>query len=331
MKRLKERLKRCRMTRRSCCILLALILAAGCLGGGLYFYHTDTPELTSFVDDSLEPIVSIEEDEVPLGKTQVTTKKKTKTSKKVVKLKTASKKTYKVKKPTKTKTQKKTTKNSSRMVTVKTTTVTAVTESYTKKEKKKVVTTKVTTTTQTTTTDLSQGAQSGDGVAAKQTRTGGSAAGGSYTADIDSIASKADRKIRDAYNTLGFSVEINSGVSYSGYFNAKAQQIILKKQDDTIYHELGHFLAFLAGNVDTKSTFVTVYNTEKNKYTGTNKAYVTQSSSEYFAESYRDYVLNPQALKNSRPDTYEAIEQALDKITDSYVSRVKTAYSAIWK
>ena len=63
------------------------------------------------------------------------------------------------------------------MVTVKTTTVTAVTESYTKKEKKKVVTTKVTTTTQTTTTDLSQGAQSGDGVAAKQTRTDGSAAG----------------------------------------------------------------------------------------------------------------------------------------------------------
>lgn len=326
MKTLKGR-KKSRITRRTVYILFAVMLALGCTCGGLYYYHTETPELTSFVDESLDPSVSIEEDDVPLGKTKVTTKKKTKTSKKVVNLKKASKKTYKVKKPTKTETKNKTTKSSDQMVTVKTTIKTSVTESYKKKDKKKIVTTKVTTTTQTTTTDLTQTVQAGKGTSAVQT----SAVNSSYTSDIDSMAPKADQRVRDAYNTLGFSVKVDPEVSYSGYFNAKSQLITLSRQDDTIYHELGHFLAFVAGNVDTKSSFVAIYNAEKGKYSGFNKTYVTKNSSEYFAESFRDYVLDRQSLKSSRPQTYGAIEQAMDKLTESYVSRVKTAYSAIWK
>ena len=49
-------------------------------------------------------------------------------------------------------------------------------------------------------------------------------------------------------------------------------------ENETIYHELGHFLAFVAGNVDRTSDFAAVYNSEKSKFTGINRSYATQNS-----------------------------------------------------
>ena len=90
----------------------------------------------------------------------------------------------------------------------------------------------------------------------------------------------------------------------------------------TIYHELGHFLAFVAGNVDRTSDFAAVYNSEKSKFTGINRSYATQNSSEYFAESVLEYVTSPSTLKRQRPKTYAAIVAALNKITDERIQRV---------
>jgi hypothetical protein len=104
----------------------------------------------------------------------------------------------------------------------------------------------------------------------------------------------------------------------------------LKKHDNTIYHELGHFLAFMAGNADTKSDFKEIYEAEKDQFTGVNKSYVTQSSSEYFAESYKDYVLDASALKSSRPKTYESIVAALAKVTDKQIEKIKEVYGPVW-
>ena len=120
-------------------------------------------------------------------------------------------------------------------------------------------------------------------------------------------------------------------MNYSGYFNASKQSITLRKNDGTGYHELGHFLAFIAGNVDTKSEFVSIYKAEKSKYTAINKAYATQNSSEYFAESFKNYTENPSALKSQRPKTYAFIVSTLNKVTDAQVSKVQKAYKNIWK
>lgn len=320
MKNILAHLKTNKIVTKLSILILVFALIGGCAYGINSWNNSSKPELTSYVDVDPEGTITVGEDEVPLGNTKVTTKKKTKTTKKKVKLKKAAKKTKTVKKPKKTKTTKKTTKSSKQVVTVQTTKETVVTEKYTKSEKEKVVTTKVTTTIQTTTTDM-------NGTSTVQV----SSTNGTYDVDIQTAAPKADERVLNAYNTLGFTVTVNSGVSYSGYFNARNQQIILKKQDDTIYHELGHFLAFLAGNVDKSSEFTDVYNSEKNNYTGTNKAYVTQSSAEYYAESFRDYSLNPTGLKNSRPETYEIIEKSLNKLTDSYVGRIKVMYGPVWK
>jgi hypothetical protein len=277
-----------------------------------------------------------------------------------VKLKKAAKKTYKVTKPSTTKTTTKTTKKTTQTVTVKTTKVTTITESYTKKSKSKVVTTKVKTTVRTTTTPVSTAKSSTTTTTKATTSTTKSSTTTTKTATTQAstkattaatttqaettaavlqtvsineiaLAKKADKKLVNAYETLGFTVTIDSSVSYSGYFTARLRSITLKRNDDTIYHELGHFLAFIAGNVDKKSDFTAVYNEEKSKFTGINKAYSTQNSSEYFAESYKNYVENPSELKKTRPKTYESITQALNVITDEHIKRVQTVYAPFWK
>lgn len=148
---------------------------------------------------------------------------------------------------------------------------------------------------------------------------------------VSKAAPRMDRRVLLAYERLGFTVSVDSSVSYAGYFNAGTKSIILRKKDDTVYHELGHFLAFVAGNVDKGSSFRKVYEKEKSRLTGVNKVYAARNSSEYFAESVKDYTKNPKALKRTRPETYKAIENAINKVTDSQIKKVEIIYSALWK
>ena len=60
-------------------------------------------------------------------------------------------------------------------------------------------------------------------------------------------------------------------------------------------------------------------------------AYVTQNSSEYFAESVKDYVQNPVRLKSSRSETYTAIQNAIGKMTDAQISKLQSVYGPIWR
>ena len=125
--------------------------------------------------------------------------------------------------------------------------------------------------------------------------------------------------------------EVNPSVSYSGYYDTRNRKITLRKMDDTIYHELGHFVAFISGNTDQTAEFKAIFAQEKTLYTAFNKAYVTQNSAEYFAESFKEYTLNPTGLKSSRPKTYEAVKNAVDKFTDDRIARIQKTYSVIWK
>ena len=60
-----------------------------------------------------------------------------------------------------------------------------------------------------------------------------------------------------------------------------------------------------------------------------NKPYNTKDSSEYFAEVYKEYCLDPTALKKQRPSTYEAIVTAvncLNNMSETYLFSIKRAY-----
>ena len=301
------------------CVAAAVIIAAGSFG--ISWQSQDAVVFPSYTDPVLE--TSLTGDDTPLAsKPKVTTKRKTstKTTSKKVRMRTASRKSYTKRLPTKQKSSTKT-KKQNKSTTVKTQTVvkTATTEKYTRRSKQKVVTQKVTTTV-TTTTTVAASTQAATGTASTSSAS-------KYTvSNIASVAPKMDSRVLNAFTKLGFTVKVDSSVSYSGHFDARTRTITMKQMDDTIYHELGHFLAFMAGNMDTGSKFASVYSSEKGMVTGYNKAYVTQNASEYFAESVKDYMLNPGSLKAQRPNTYKAIEKALSMVTEQQIELYKGFY-----
>lgn len=331
------------------CAALAGVLVVGSVIAFQY-NASQVPELPTFTDPIME--TTIQEEETPLAsKPTVTTdtKKSTKTTRKKVKTKKAAKKTYQKKRPKKTKTSTQTIrKDENTTVEITTTVDTYVTEKFKKKSKKKTVITKVVTTVKTTTTvrkpvsNVSANASGDSGFTSGSTSasTSGSSTASSsgtnaskekYVVDINSIAPLMDSRVRNAFKTLGFTIEVDPSVSYAGHFDARTRKITLKYEDNTVYHELGHFLAFIAGNVDTKADFKSVYNAEKSLFDGVNKTYVTNNSSEYFAESVRDYTVRGSELKTKRPKTHTAINNALNKITDSHVANVQKAYAPVWR
>lgn len=320
-KRIIELLKK----RRVAAGLTAVVLAVAVGSVAVVQQKSQIPELPVYTDPEME--TNIEEEETPLADKPVvktTTSKKTTTKK--VKMKKAAAKTYTKELPATSTTSKKTAQTSSASVVTQTTVVKKVEEKYTKKSKVKVVTTVATTTVTTTTT-----AKAGASTAVNSATTVNNNSGVTGTVEVGQLAPKEDSRVLTAYRTLGFKVNVDPSVSYSGYFNARNRQITLKKANETIYHELGHFIAFIAGNVDTTSEFKAIYNQEKSLYTAYNKAYVTQNSSEYFAESAKEYVLNPGALKAARPKTYEAVRSAIESITDERIAKIQKYYGAIWK
>lgn len=320
-KRITELLKK----RRVAAGLTAIVLAVAVGSVAVVQQKSQIPELPVYTDPEME--TNIEEEETPLADKPVvktTTSKKTTTKK--VKMKKAAAKTYTKELPATSTTSKKTAQTSSASVVTQTTVVKKIEEKYTKKSKVKVVTT-VATITVTTTTTAKAGASTG----VNSATTANNNSGVTGTVEVGQLAPKEDSRVLTAYRTLGFKVNVDPSVSYSGYFNARNRQITLKKVNETIYHELGHFIAFIAGNVDTTSEFKTIYNQEKSLYTAYNKAYVTQNSSEYFAESAKEYVLNPGALKAARPKTYEAVRSAVESITDERIAKIQKYYGAIWK
>lgn len=298
-------------------ITLAAVIAIG--GAWAADVRNSVPKLTTFVDT--EEIVEITEDEVPLASPKVTTTTKTEKKTKKIKLKTASKRTYK--KNGKKKTKKQTKRSSSNSAKIETVTVTetSVLNQYKKGSdiNTQVTTTKTTVTKTVTPKDASDGGDSAVPAASEN---------GSYT--VSSIAPKLDARVAGAYNQLGFTITVNAGVYYSGLFDARTRSITLRRADDTVYHELGHFVAFMAGNYDVSSEFKSIYAREQSRYTAANKGYVLSSSSEYFAESFKQYTLNPQALQEERPETYNAMIKALSGITGSQTERIWNVYKTVW-
>ena len=146
------------------------------------------------------------------------------------------------------------------------------------------------------------------------------------------MAPKANANVLSAFDELGFKIEYDPTADYGGRFNAHDRTITLRfVGDDTIYHEMGHFLAFVAGNVDRTSDFAAIYNSEKSKFTGINRSYATQNASEYFAESYHDYILQLTETKKKLPKTCSAISDAVKKVTPARIARVKEIYGPFWK
>lgn len=184
---------------------------------------------------------------------------------------------------------------------------------YDKKgSKKRTIKTVVQTTTKTTTVELSQMS----GVSGTTLRT---------------LGSQADGKILNAFEDLKFKMVIDKNAEATGVFSVKSHKIALQSaRSSVLLHELGHFANFIAGDKVGTSEWKSIYNAEKDKYDGYNKAYAIKSASEYFAESYKDYKEHPSALRSKRPRTYQFVKSTIDGITDSDVQNIKDTYGEYW-
>lgn len=145
------------------------------------------------------------------------------------------------------------------------------------------------------------------------------------------VRSKVGYSVSNAFDTLGFKVYVDPSVHYSGYYSTKDRSITLRKNDDTLYHELGHFVSFISGCSCSSAEFKAIYGREKTKYTKYNKAYVCKDSNEFFAECYYLYLTDSSWLKRNLPKTYQFIQKSLQKITPDRIERILKTYSPIWK
>ena len=310
-------------------LVITLILCTGII---FYTNNGGTGKTFADITDTMPDTGSDEivagEEEVPLGqapKVTVKTSKKTTTKKK--KLKKASKKT---KTTTKKKTSKKTsTKKSASVQTVTETTVqTTQKTSIKKKSKVKTIKTTVVTTVKTTETDLGITTSKSNNAASDNAA---SVTSGFAINDFSDIKGHVDSRVYNAFVNLGFEFKVNSKLGTTGVFSVQNHNIQLKRgQSSYLLHELGHFVAALKGRVDKKSEFASIYNAEKGAYVGNNKSYVTQTASEYFAESFCDYTENASALKSQRPQTYNYINDLVNSISDKDVSNFYNAYGWYW-
>ena len=157
-----------------------------------------------------------------------------------------------------------------------------------------------------------------------------------YSTDIRVQALYSDPSLWNAFERLGFHLTFDSKLDCNGIFSPRKQLITLKYPGQTIYHELGHFLAFLAVNADYTDEWNGIYKKEKKYVTCGNTEYVTKDPQEYFAESYEDFVLNASSLRKSRPLTFAYISKCLDDVrsnSDEYWQNMRNSYKEIldWK
>lgn len=157
----------------------------------------------------------------------------------------------------------------------------------------------------------------------------------SGTSVIRRKAPFADSGVLNAFDKLGFKYAYDPNITeFTGKFSSKEHRIIVKREEDNcIYHELGHFVAWTAGNVDYQKEWKAIYDKEKNKVTFYNKGYVTRNPHEYFADAYKDYVLHRSSLSSTRPATYKYVKAVVAKVnamTSADFEKMHKAYDAIW-
>lgn len=129
---------------------------------------------------------------------------------------------------------------------------------------------------------------------------------------ITKIASKTQTNVKKALTTLSFSIIVDPQSS-NGCDGITRSIILSEYSDNFVYHEIGHFLAYVSGNKDKTSEFSSIYNSEKAGYPG-NKSRISNVS-EYFAQAYEDYTKNSSALRKACPQTYNYIKTCINDLS----------------
>ncbi len=130
--------------------------------------------------------------------------------------------------------------------------------------------------------------------------------------------------LNQAFKDMNYKLTVDSAFSrypeynnpddrYVGLFDSDYGITVRDTNPDTTYHEFGHFLALLAGDVYSSPELKEAFEQEKDKPNFGNPDYGKTKPNEYFACSYANYILRPKQLKKATPKTYAFVEKTLEK------------------
>lgn len=101
----------------------------------------------------------------------------------------------------------------------------------------------------------------------------------------------------------------------AGLYKPIFKHIIIDKQhfEWAFYHEYGHLVADVNGDIDESKEFMEIFELEKDNLTLENYEYAKTNSNEYFACTFNNYVKEPDKLKEQVPLTYYFIDSIKNK------------------
>lgn len=135
---------------------------------------------------------------------------------------------------------------------------------------------------------------------------------------MEDMKSSVPANVMEAYTASGLEIGYDSNMGALGYFKASKGIVLQTASIATFRHEMGHFVSLAENNAANTNEFKAIYNAEKNNSTASE--YGKQSSGEYFAESFKDYLAMPGTLKNNRPRTYNYMKKAVNSMTKADVA-----------
>ncbi|MBR2765414.1 MAG: hypothetical protein IKE03_05480 [Blautia sp.] len=135
-------------------------------------------------------------------------------------------------------------------------------------------------------------------------------------AQLRRIAGRLPVKILNAFKKYNFKVIVSPGMSESGKFDEMGGIIRIRDlHSPEIYHEMGLFLAFASLYPVSSDDYEAIIREETDNYWWSRPDLIRKNSSEYFAESLKEYAFHPAAFEKVCPKSVQAVKQAIKDLS----------------
>ena len=139
---------------------------------------------------------------------------------------------------------------------------------------------------------------------------------------------KVPENIRNNFENSGWNITVANS-SIAGRFGyGYPIQALIRYGDKVIWidnryiastaivHEMGHYIDYSLGFISSRPEFITIYAEEVPKFCAYHSTHEnnTNSASEYFAESFQQYVLDPVGLATACPKTFIFIQNCVNSL-----------------